>query len=269
MANSIIIHNEKDFEAMRKAGHLAAEVLDYITDFIKPGVTTLYLNDLCHEFIIRNNAKPAALNYPGPKSPFPKSVCISVNHVICHGIPSDKKLNDGDILNIDSAVILDGYYGDSSRMYYAGNNIPIKAQKLTQITYECMMLAIEIVKPGIMLNQIGKIIQEHAEKNGFSVVRDFCGHGLGKVFHAYPSVLHYYDPTVKDVLQEGMFFTIEPMINAGSFHCKVLNDGWTAVTKDRLLSAQFEHTIGVTKDGYEIFTLSPKGLDFPKLNPYK
>ena len=266
MANSITIHNEKDFEGMRKAGKLAAEVLDFITDYVSPGVTTLYLNDLCHKFIVDKGGIPAALNYPGPISPFPKSVCISVNHVICHGIPSEKKLNVGDILNIDAAAILDGYYGDSSRMYYAGEKIPIKAQRLTQVTYECTMKGIELIKPGINLNEIGKVIQSHAESNGFSVVRDFCGHGVGKVFHAAPSVLHYYDPNVNLILQEGMFFTVEPMINAGAWHSKSLNDGWTAVTRDKSLSAQFEHTIAVTKNGHEIFTLSPKGYTMPPYN---
>jgi methionyl aminopeptidase len=260
MGNIITIHKEEDFQGMRKAGYLAAEVLDFITDYVKPGVSTNYLNDLCHNFIIERGGVPAALNYRG----FPKSVCVSVNHVICHGIPSEKKIADGDILNIDAAVILDGYYGDSSRMYYSGNEVPIKAKKLTQITYECMMTAIEKVRPGLKLNIIGKIIQTHAEANGFSVVRDFCGHGVGKVFHAEPNILHYYDPGVDVILKEGMFFTIEPMINAGSWQSKTLSDGWTVVTRDKSLSAQFEHTIAVTKDGFEIFTLSPKGFTVPK-----
>jgi len=230
MSTSITIHKLEDFEGMRAAGKLAAQVLDY------------------------------TLNYKG----FPKSICTSINHVICHGIPSDKKLNDGDIMNIDVTVILNGYYGDTSRVYYVGKKVPIKAKRLTEVTYECLMLAIDIVKPGIPLYEIGRVIQQHAEKNGFSVVRDFCGHGIGKTFHAAPSVLHYYDPSMDITLQEGMFFTIEPMINAGGWESKVLEDDWTAVTRDKSLSAQFEHTIAVTKDGYEIFTLSPKDLMLPK-----
>lgn len=256
----IHIHNESDFEGMRKAGRLAAETLDFITPFVKDGVTTNELNDLCHKFITDHGAISAPLGYKG----YPKSICTSINHVICHGIPNDKKLKDGDILNIDVTVILNGYYGDTSRMFYVGKGVPIKAKRLTQVTYECMMKGIEQVKPGANLNSIGKAIQEHAEKAGFSVVRDFCGHGIGKTFHANPSVLHYFDPKYNAVLEEGMFFTIEPMINAGAWQSKVLEDGWTAVTRDKSLSAQFEHTIAVTKDGYEIFTLSPKGFDLPE-----
>lgn len=254
----IKIYSTQDFEGMRKAGKLAAEVLDYITEFVQPGVTTDKLNELCHKMIIDNKAIPAPLNYHG----FPKSICTSVNHVICHGIPSDKKLQNGDIINIDVTVILDGYYGDSSRMYYAGKPT-IKASRLTQVTYECLMLAIEQVRPGVKFNQIGLAIQNHAHKNGYSVVRDFCGHGIGKIFHDAPQILHYYDAKFDDVMDEGMLFTIEPMINAGSWESKTLDDGWTAVTRDRSLSAQFEHTIGVTKDGCEIFTLSPKNLTVP------
>lgn len=261
MNNAIKIHNQDDFIGMRKAGLLAAQVLDYIADYVKPGVTTQKLNDLCHEMIVSNGAIPAPLNYHG----FPKSICTSVNHVICHGIPSDdKKLQEGDIVNIDVTVILDGYYGDTSRMYYIGKKIPIKATRLTNVTYECLMKAIEVVKPGVPLNAIGKTIQEHAHHNGFSVVRDFCGHGIGKVFHAPPQVPHYYDPEDKTMLETGMFFTIEPMINAGGWESKTLADGWTAVTRDRSLSAQFEHTLAVTDTGYEIFTLSPKGIMLPK-----
>jgi methionyl aminopeptidase len=261
-SQQVKIHSKEDFEKMRLAGRAAAEVLDFITDYVKPGVTTLELNDLCHKKIIEMNCIPAPLNYKG----FPKSICTSVNHVVCHGIPSDKKLEDGDIVNIDVTVILDGWYGDTSRMYYVGDKVSIKAKRLCQITYEAMMLGIEQVKPGVKINEIGKAIQAHAEKNGFSVVRDFCGHGIGKIFHSMPNVLHYYDKSYDIELQEGMFFTIEPMINAGTYHTKVLNDGWTAVTKDRELSAQFEHTIGVTENGYEIFTLSPKSYSLP---PYK
>ena len=260
---TITIHNSDDFAKMRIAGKLAAEILDYITPFVEVGITTNYLNDLCHKKIIENNAIPAPLNYRG----FPKSICTSVNHVICHGIPSDKTLKNGDILNIDVTVIVDGWHGDTSRMYFVGDDISIKAKKLTQITYECMMLGIEKVKPEIHLGEIGFVIQNHAEKHGFSVVRDYCGHGIGKVFHAEPSVLHYGKKNSGILLKEGMFFTIEPMINVGTFETLLSkHDGWTVTTRDKSLSAQFEHTIGVTKDGFEIFTSSPKGLDFP---PYK
>lgn len=255
----IHIHNSSDFDGMRKAGRLAAETLDFITPLVKEGITTNELNEVCHKFITDNGAISAPLGYKG----YPKSICTSLNHVICHGIPNDKKLKDGDILNIDVTVILNGYYGDTSRMFYVGKNVPIKAKRLTQITYECMIKGIEQVKPGARLNSIGKAIQEHAEKAGFSVVRDFCGHGIGKTFHANPSVLHYFDSKCNVILEEGMFFTIEPMINAGGWQSKILEDGWTAVTRDKSLSAQFEHTIGVTKEGFEIFTLSPKGFTLP------
>ena len=260
---TITIHKSEDFEKMRIAGKLAGEILDYITPFVEVGVTTNYLNDLCHNKIIEHNAIPAPLNYRG----FPKSICTSINHVICHGIPSEKTLKNGDILNIDVTVIVDGWHGDTSRMYFVGNDVSIKAKKLTQITYECMMMGIEKVKPEIHLGEIGFVIQNHAEKHGFSVVRDYCGHGIGKVFHAEPSVLHYGKKNSGILLKEGMFFTIEPMINAGTFETLLSkHDGWTVTTRDKSLSAQFEHTIGVTKDGFEIFTASPKGLDFP---PYK
>ena len=256
---TITIHKPKDFEPMRKAGRLAASILDYITDFIKPGVTTEELDKLCHDKIIENNAIPAPLNYKG----FPKSICTSVNHVICHGIPSDKKLHNGGVLNIDVTVIVDGWHGDTSRMYYVGDKVPIKAKRLIQVTYDAMMLGIEQVKPGVKLNEIGRAIQDYAHKNKFSVVRDFCGHGIGRVFQTVPNVVHFYEPQDETVIEEGMFFTVEPMINAGTHHAKLLSDGWTAVTKDKALSAQFEHTIGVTKDGFEIFTVSPKGLTCP------
>ena len=257
--SSILKHPKKDFLKMHKAGKLAAQVLDYINDFVEPDITTNYLNDLCHQFIIDNNAIPAPLNYKG----FPKSTCISVNHVVCHGIPSDKILKNGDILNIDVTVILDGWYGDTSRMFYVGKP-SAKAKILTKITYECLMIGIETVKPGKTLGDVGFAIQSHAEKNGFSVVRDFTGHGLGTVFHTSPTVLHYGEPKTGLVLEEGMFFTIEPMINSGKHDVKILSDGWTAVTRDKSLSAQFEHSIGVTSNGCEIFTLSPKGLEFPQ-----
>lgn len=248
---SIIIHQPKDYEGMRKAGAMASQLLDYIAPFVKEGVTTNTLNDLCHQWIIERGAIPAPLGYRG----FPKSICTSINHVVCHGIPADRKLCNGDIINIDVTVIVDGWYGDTSRMFTIGK-IPLRAEKLINITYECLMRGIEVVKPGATLGDIGYVIQSYAEKNGFSVVRDFCGHGIGKVFHASPSVVHYGRQGEGIVLKEGMFFTIEPMINAGKYQVKILDDGWTAVTRDRSLSAQFEHTLGVTSNGYEIFTLS-------------
>ncbi len=259
---TITIHKAEDFEKMRRAGRLAAEILDFVTDFVKEGVTTDELNNLCHNKIIENGAIPAPLNYKG----FPKSICTSINHVVCHGIPNEKPLKTGDIVNIDVTVILDGWHGDTSRMYYIGEP-SIKAKRLVQSTYEAMMLGIEQVKPGAKLGDIGFAIQDFAEKQGFSVVRDYCGHGIGKVFHAEPNVVHYGKKDTGITLQEGMFFTIEPMINAGKYETILSkHDGWTVTTRDKTLSAQFEHTIGVTKDGYEIFTASPKNLNFP---PYK
>jgi methionyl aminopeptidase len=247
---TIKLHTPSDFEGMRKAGTLAARTLDFITPYVKENVTTQELNDLCHDFIVSHGAIPAPLNYKG----FPKSICTSINHVVCHGIPGPKKLQTGDILNIDVTVILDGWHGDTSRMFAIGK-ISIRAQKLIDTTYEAMMRGIELVRPGAHLGDIGHAIQSFAETKGFSVVRDFCGHGLGRVFHDAPEVLHYGDPHTGVELKEGMFFTIEPMINAGSYEVKVLNDGWTAVTRDKSLSAQFEHSLGVTDAGYEIFTL--------------
>jgi len=256
---SIKLHGPEDFAGMRKAGKLAAEVLDYLTPFVRPGVTTDALDKLCHDYIVEHNAIPAPLGYKG----FPKSICTSVNHVVCHGIPGDRKLGDGDIINIDVTVILDGWYGDTSRMYMIGERVPTKARKLVEVTHEAMMRGIAVVKPGATLGDIGHAIQSYAESHRFSVVRDFCGHGLGRVFHDAPSVLHYGKPGQGPVLREGMFFTIEPMINAGRYDIIVLKDGWTAVTRDKSLSAQFEHSIGVTADGCEIFTLSPQGLHQP------
>lgn len=256
---NIKIHKPEDFKAMRKAGELAAEVLDYIADYVEPGVTTNYLNDLCHEYIINRGAIPAPLNYKG----FPKSICTSVNHVICHGIPSDKKLKNGDIVNIDTTVIIDGWHGDTSRMYWVGEP-SVKAKRLTQITYEAMMLGIEQVKPGATFGDIGHAIQKFVEKNNYSTVRDYTGHGIGKVFHDTPHVFHYGKPNSGPVIEEGMFFTVEPMVNAGSYHTKLdPRDGWTVTTKDFSLSAQFEHTIGVTSEGYEIFTLSKQNRHCP------
>ncbi|MBY0293226.1 MAG: type I methionyl aminopeptidase [Alphaproteobacteria bacterium] len=247
---NIIIHTPSEFEGMRRAGHLAARTLDFITPYVKEGITTDELNELCHDFIISHEAIPAPLNYRG----FPKSICTSINHVICHGIPGPKKLQNGDIMNIDVTVILDGWYGDTSRMFSIGK-IPLKAQKLIDVTYEAMMRSIELVRPGATLGDIGHAIQTYAESKGFSVVRDFCGHGLGREFHAPPEVLHYGKPHTGLELKEGMFFTIEPMINAGGYEMKILSDGWTAVTRDKSLSAQYEHSLGVTATGYEIFTL--------------
>jgi len=257
----IKIHDEQGFVGMRKAGQLAAECLDFITPYVKPGVSTDELNTLCHDWTLERGAVPAPLNYRG----FPKSICTSINHVVCHGIPGDKVLIDGDIINIDVTVILDGWYGDTSRMFYVGKP-SLKAQKLVEVTFECLWRGIEMVRPGATLGDIGHAIQSYAEKKRYSVVRDFCGHGLGRVFHDAPNVMHFGRPGEGEVLRQGMFFTIEPMINAGKLDVKILADGWTAVTKDRSLSAQFEHSLGVTADGYEIFTLSPTGLDCP---PYK
>ena len=256
--NRIHLHSAADFDGMRKAGRLAAEALDFITPYVVPGVTTGELDRLCAQFIIERGGINAPLGYRG----FPKSICTSVNHVVCHGIPGDKKLVDGDIINIDVTPIVDGWHGDSSRMYYAGTP-SIKARKLVEVTYHALMKGIEVVRPGATVGDIGHAIQTYAEGHRFSIVREFCGHGLGKVFHAAPNVVHYGHPGTGDVLQPGMFFTIEPMINAGKAESKVLADGWTAVTKDKSLSAQFEHSIAVTESGFEIFTLSPKGWHVP------
>ena len=258
-SGQIKIHGPDAFEGMRRAGMLGAETLDFITPYVRPGVTTGELDRLCHGFIVDHDAIPAPLNYRG----FPKSICTSVNHVVCHGIPGDRRLMDGDILNIDVTVILDGWHGDTSRMFFVGDRIGVKARKLVDVTYEAMMRGIAVVRPGVRVGAIGDAIQRYAEGHRFSVVRDFCGHGVGQVFHDAPSILHYGKPNDGPVLREGMFFTVEPMINAGRYEVKVLSDGWTAVTKDRSLSAQFEHTIGVTATGYEIFTISPAGLHRP------
>ncbi len=257
----ITVHGAEDFEGMRKAGRLGAETLDFITPHVKPGVTTEELDRLCHEFTVSHDAVPAPLGYRG----FPKSICTSVNHVVCHGIPGAKRLSDGNILNIDVTVILDGWHGDTSRMFFLGDagDISVKARRLVDVTFEAMWRGVKVVRPGATVGDIGHAIQDFVESQRFSVVRDFCGHGLGRVFHEAPNVMHFGQPGTGEVLKEGMFFTIEPMINAGAFPVKVLNDGWTAVTKDRSLSAQFEHSLGVTADGYEVFTLSPAGLDRP------
>lgn len=255
----ITLHDEPAFEGMRRAGRLAAQVLDFITRHVKPGVTTGELDRLCHDYIVEHGAIPAPLNYRG----FPKSICTSINHVVCHGIPGEKKLTDGDIVNIDVTVILEGWYGDTSRMYFVGDKVSVKARRLVDIAYESMMAGIAAVRPGARLGDIGAAIQAIAEAERFSVVRDFCGHGIGRIFHTEPSVMHYGIAGTGLELRPGMFFTIEPMINAGHWATKVLADGWTAVTRDRSLSAQFEHTIGVTAQGCEIFTLSPEGWTKP------
>ena len=247
------------FEKMRVAGKMAAKTLDEVTSFVKPGVTTNYLDKICYEFIKDNGGNSAPLYYKG----YPKSVCTSSNHIVCHGIPSEKILNEGDIINIDVTAIVDDHHGDTSRMFYVGKNIPIKGKKLTEATYESMMKAITIVKPGTKLGNIGSTIQEHVESLGFSVVKDFCGHGIGTVFHKQPNILHYGKKNTGMELEPGMTFTIEPMINEGKFDVIILKDGWTAVTKDKSLSAQFEHTIGVTHDSFEIFTESNKNFTIP------
>jgi methionyl aminopeptidase len=254
---TITINNAEDIAAMRIAGKLASEVLDYITPFVVQGVTTEKLDQLCHDYIVNvQQAIPAPLNYaPDGHTPYPKSICTSVNHQICHGVPGDKVLKNGDIVNIDITVIKNGYHGDTSRMFHVGE-VSIQAKRLSELTYQAMWLGIAQVKPDATLGDIGYAIQSFAEKNGFSVVREFCGHGIGKVFHCEPQVLHYGRPGMGLKLKAGMMFTIEPMINAGKRDIKQLPDGWTIVTKDRSLSAQWEHTILVTGTGYEVMTLS-------------
>ena len=243
---------------MRSAGQLAAQTLDMVAPHVQPDVTTAALDQLCHEFIHAHGATPAPLNYRG----FPKSICTSINHVVCHGIPGDRRLVEGDVLNIDVTVVLDGWHGDSSRMYAAGPP-STKAHKLIDVTYAALMRGVGAVKPGATLGDIGHAIQVYVEANRFSVVRDFCGHGIGRRFHEAPNILHFGRPGEGPVLRPGMFFTIEPMVNAGRPEVKVLDDGWTAVTRDRSLSAQFEHMVGVTDDGCEVFTFSPAGLHKP------
>ena len=248
---TITLKTPEDIEKMRIAGRLAAEVLEMIGPHVKPGVTTEELDRICHDYIVNEQqAIPAPLNYKG----FPKSICTSINQVVCHGIPGERPLKNGDTLNIDVTVIKDGYHGDTSKMFHVGT-VPVWAERLSQVTQECLYKAIEIVRPGTKLGDIGAVIQKHAEKNGFSVVREFCGHGIGKVFHEEPQVMHFGEAGTGIELLEGMTFTIEPMINQGKADTKILGDGWTAITKDRKLSAQWEHTILVTADGYEIFTL--------------
>ena len=254
----IKLHGPAAFEGMRRAGRLAAEVLDLLTDYVRPGVTTEFLDNFVFDFALSHGAYPAPLDYRG----YRKSICTSINHVVCHGIPDRKALRDGDIVNIDVTFILDGWHGDSSRMYLVGD-VSRRAQRLVEVTYEAMMRGIAAVKPGATTGDIGAAIQDYAEAERCSVVRDFCGHGIGRLFHDEPNILHYGRRGEGIVLKPGMFFTIEPMINVGRPHVKILSDGWTAVTRDRSMSAQFEHSIGVTETGYENFTESLKGLHRP------
>lgn len=258
----LTIYPLTDFDGLRKAGRLAAETLDYITDFVKPGVTTAYLDDLLEAFMRTGGGIPANIGYHG----FPKASCISPNHVVCHGIPSEHKvLQEGDIINIDITVILDGWYGDTSRMYYVGKP-SVKAKRLVETTYDTMMAGIRTAKPGATLGDLGHAMEKTAAAKGYSVVTDYCGHGIGRVYHGLPNVLNYGLPGSGIELVPGLVFTVEPMVNVGGSDTLTLSDGWTVITKDRTLSAQFEHMIGITPDGYEIFTLSPAGYTLP---PYE
>ena len=255
---AIKLHGPAAFAGMMKAGQLAAETLDMIVPHMVPGVTTAEIDRLIYDFIIAGGGVPATLGYRG----YTHSVCISINHVVCHGIPSEKTLKSGDIVNVDVTPLLDGWHGDTSRMYLIGD-VPIKARRLVEVTYECLMIGIEHAKPGNRMGDVANAIQRHAEKHRYGVVRDFCGHGVGRLFHDAPEVVHVGKPGTGPELRPGMIFTIEPMINIGRPDVKLLDDGWTAVTRDRSLSAQFEHSIGITEDGCEIFTLSPKGYTQP------
>ena len=252
------VHDAEAFEGMRKAGRLVAEALDMITEYVKPGVTTGEIDDRIREFTLDHGAVPACLGYKG----YEKTVCTSINHVVCHGIPGDKVLKDGDIVNIDHTVIVDGWHGDSSRMYAVGN-VNARARKLIDVTYDSLAAGLAAIKPGATFGDIGYAIQQVVEANRMSVVRDFCGHGIGRIFHDSPNVLHYGRRGEGATLKKGMFFTVEPMVNLGKPAVKVLSDGWTAVTRDKSLSSQCEHSVGVTEDGLEIFTASPKGLFRP------
>lgn len=255
---AIKLHGEEGFAGMRRAGRAAAEVLDALIPHVVPGVTTGELDDIVRTHMIALGGVPATLGYRG----FTHSCCTSINQVVCHGIPNDKPLKDGDIVNIDVTIIIDGWHGDTSRMFLVGD-VPLKARKLVDVTYECLMIGVDMARPGVQLGDIGAAIQKHAEANRYGVVRDFCGHGLGRLFHDAPEVVHAGRPGTGVELREGMCLTIEPMINIGKGGVKILDDGWTAVTRDRKLSAQFEHSIGITADGCEIFTESPKGLHNP------
>ena len=256
---TIKLHGPEGFEGMRKAGRLAAEILDAMAGLVRPGVSTEEIDRVVREMTLDGGAVPATLGYRG----YTHSCCISINHVVCHGIPSPKTLKDGDIVNIDVTPLLDGWHGDSSRMYLVGD-VGLKARRLVEVTYECLMLGIEKARPGARLGDIGAAIQAHAEQYRYGVVRDFCGHGLGRLFHDAPEVVHAARAGTGPELRAGMFMTIEPMINLGKAGVKLLNDGWTAVTRDKSLSAQFEHSIGITETGAEIFTLSPTGLHKPR-----
>ncbi|GAA0284937.1 type I methionyl aminopeptidase [Alteraurantiacibacter aestuarii] len=255
---TIKLHGEDGFAGMRKAGRLAAEILDALAEKVVPGVSTEDLDAFVREMTLDGGAVPATLGYRG----YTHSCCISINHVVCHGIPSNKVLKDGDIVNIDVTPLLDGWHGDTSRMYLVGD-VPLKARRLVDVTYECLMIGIDKAKPGARLGDVGAAIQQHAESFRYGVVREFCGHGLGRLFHDAPEVVHAGRAGTGPELKPGMFMTIEPMINLGRPHVKLLNDGWTAVTRDKSLSAQFEHSIAITEDGNEIFTLSPTGKDKP------
>ena len=255
---TIVIHDEVGFAGMRAAGRLAAEVLDMLVPHVKPGVSTIALDRLAYEYVVANGGVSATIFYRG----YSHALCTSINHVICHGIPGPKPLQNGDIMNIDVTVVLNGWHGDTSRMYLVGDP-PLKARRLVDLTYEALMIGIEAAKPGNTVGDIGAAIQKHAEKHRLSVVRDFCGHGLGRRFHMAPNIVHAGRPGEGPELRPGMFFTIEPMLNLGRADAKILDDGWTAVTRDRSLSAQFEHSIGITETGCEIFTLSPTGLSHP------
>ena len=255
---TIKLYGPAGFAGMRAAGQLAAEILDALTPLVKPGVTTAALDDVVRQMTLAGGAVPATLGYRG----YTHSSCISINHVVCHGIPSDKTLKDGDIVNVDVTPLLNGWHGDSSRMYLVGD-VPLKARRLVEVTYECLMIGIEQARPGARLGDIGAAIQRHAESHRYGVVREFCGHGVGRLFHDAPEVIHAARAGTGPELRPGMFFTIEPMINLGKPPVKLLEDGWTAVTRDRSLSAQFEHSIGITENGCEIFTTSPAGLNRP------
>ena len=258
----IKIHSAEEFEGMRVVGQKAAQTLDLLSEFVRPGVSTQSLDDKAVEIIQDFGAVPAPLNYRG----FRRSICTSINHVVCHGIPSEKILRDGDIMNVDVTLYHEGWHGDHSRMYGLGDT-SVKAQRLMDVTYDALMQGIQVTKPGATLGDIGHAIQAYAELNRMTIVRDFCGHGLGRIFHDTPNILHYGRPGEGLVLREGMFFTIEPMLNLGKPAVKILGDGWTAVTRDRTLSAQFEHSVGVTATGCEIFTKSLNGSDTPHRNP--
>ena len=254
----ITLYGPEGFAGMRRAGFLAAEALDLVAEHVRPGVTTEFIDQLVFDFAMQHNALPATLNYRG----YPKSCCTSLNHVVCHGIPGSRTLIEGDILNVDVTFIADGWHGDSSRMYGVGR-IARRAERLIEVTYESMMRGIAVIRPGATVGDIGHAIQIFAEGERCSVVRDFCGHGVGLVFHDKPNILHYGSPGEGPKLEPGMIFTVEPMINLGKAHVKMLSDGWTAVTRDRSLSAQFEHTVGVTPTGVEVFTFSPRGWHKP------